>query len=326
MPKPTTPNVSQETSAFEISSASTDFPTVLREAHPTVRLLYGLGSQALVQRLFQYPGLAIVGSRQATAQGCADARWFAREASKAGLTIVSGLAQGIDAAAHCGGLEGQGSTIAVLGHGRDTVYPQRHRGLAQRISEEGGCLLTEYPDKTPAIAYHFPNRNRIIAGLSRAVLVVEAVPQSGSLITARHALEQGIDVFAIPGSIHVTQSIGCNMLIRQGAQPVLSPEQLLQDLGVISPPGSRKKNQGEAGSRVSKNLSLPFADNLGRLPQDTNQLLLDQLQSTPQSVEALEAATGMPRAQLYGELLLLELNHLATRNPEGKWLKFRINL
>jgi DNA processing protein len=201
-------------------------------------MLFGLGNKAIIERMANSPGLAIVGSRQASTQGMADAHWFAREASKVGLTIISGLAQGIDAAAHRGGLEGCGSTIAVLGHGRDTVYPGQHRDLADLISCSGGALVTEYPDHTPAIAWHFPQRNRIIAALAQAVLVVEATPQSGSLITARHALELGIDVYVLPGSIHMPQSVGCNGLIRQGAQLIQSPEQLLEDLGMVV----RKKN------------------------------------------------------------------------------------
>lgn len=322
MPIPPTTNTTPESEKFEVSVLREDFPTVLLQAHPPVELLFGLGSETLVQHLFQNPGLAIVGSRQATSQGCADARWFAREASSAGLTIVSGLAQGIDAAAHLGGLEGQGLTVAILGHGRDSIYPKQHRNLAQQITQQGGCLLTEYPDKTPAIAHHFPNRNRIIAGLSRAVLVIEAAPQSGSLITARHALELGIDVFVIPGSIHLPQSMGCNMLIRQGAQPVLSPEQLLQDLGLTRPPSRRSKGRKRSADQQSGSLALPFSGKANPLPDDLCQALLDHLAAFPQTVEALEVATGVAASQLYSELLLFELNGLASRTPDGKWLKY----
>ncbi len=304
-----------------ISALGEDFPTVLLQAHPPVERLFGLGSLALIRELSQHPGLAIVGSRQATTQGRSDARWFAREASEAGLTIISGLAQGIDAAAHLGGLEGRGLTVAILGHGRDSIYPKQHHSLAQQIVQQGGCLLTEYPDKTPAIAHHFPNRNRIIAGLSRAVLVVEAAPQSGSLITARHALELGIDVYVVPGSIHSAQSMGSNMLIRQGAQPVQSPEQLLHDLGVL-PPRGRTKSRRQSANQPAKNLSLNLDGQTHLSPQDINPLVLERLTVYPQTVLALQKATGMAISSLHGELLLLELNGLASRTPEGNWLKF----
>lgn len=322
MPMPSKTNTTPESPRFEISALGENFPTVLLQTHPPVERLFGLGSEALVQQLFHSPGLAIVGSRQATAQGCADARWFAREASAAGLTIISGLAQGIDAAAHRGALEQKGSTVAVLGHGRNSVYPKQHHSLAQQITQQGGCLLTEYPDEMPAIAHHFPNRNRIIAGLSRAVLVVEAAPQSGSLITARHALDLGIDVFVIPGSIHMPQSMGCNLLIRQGAQPVLSPEQLLQDLGLAPLAPARKKGRGSSLKELPQNLALPFTASRSPLPEHANPMVFEQLTAQPQSVGALEAATGIASSRLYGELLLLELNGLASRTPDGKWLKF----
>lgn len=307
-----------------ISAQAEDFPTVLLQAHPPVERLFGLGSQVLIQELFQNPGLAIVGSRQATTQGCADARWFAREASAAGLTIISGLAQGIDAAAHLGGLEGRGLTVAVLGHGRDSIYPKQHQNLAQQIAQRGGCLLTEYADEMPAIAHHFPNRNRIIAGLARAVLVVEAAPQSGSLITARHALELGIDVYAVPGSIHMPHSMGCNMLIRQGAQPVLSPEQLLQDLGVLRPPSRRTNGKQRSGNQQARNLTLPLDGQAKSMPEDINQLVLERLTAHPQTVLALQEATGMATSRLYSELLLLELNGFASRTPDGNWLKLSL--
>lgn len=321
MPTPTNINTPSQIARFEISALDTDFPTVLRQTHPPVGRLFGLGSRALIQQLFENPGLAIVGSRQATAQGCADARWFAREASAAGLTVISGLAQGIDAAAHLGGLDGPGLTVAILGHGRDSIYPKQHQALAEQITRQGGCLLTEYADQTPAIAHHFPNRNRIIAGLSRAILVVEATPQSGSLITARHALELGIDVFVVPGSIHMPQSLGCNMLIRQGAQPVISPEQLLQDLNIAPPAPSRQKIKSSRIDGQAKIPGLAPAHEV-TLPVNVNQELAHRLTAFPQTVGVLEGLTGISAPRLYGELLLLELNGLASRTPDGKWLKF----
>ena len=324
MPTPPKTHSPCESPRFTISAHADDFPTVLRQAHPPVERLFGLGSKALVKEVFQNPGLAIVGSRQATTQGCADARWFAREASAAGLTIISGLAQGIDAAAHLGGLEGRGLTVAILGHGRDSIYPKQHQNLAQQIAQRGGCLLTEYADEVPAIPHHFPNRNRIIAGLSRAVLVVEAAPQSGSLITARHALELGIDVYAVPGSIHMPHSMGCNMLIRQGAQPVLSPEQLLQDLGILRPTSRRANRKQLSENQQDRNLTLPLDGQNEALPEGTNLLVLERLTAHPQTVLDLQQATGMAVSRLYSELLLLELNGFASRTPEGNWLKLRL--
>jgi len=288
---------------FSLLNSDSDFPTALQQAHPPVSRLFGSGCEAFARELLRQPGVAIVGSRQATAQGCADAEWFARELSQAGLTIVSGLAQGIDAAAHRGGLVGPGKTAAVLGSGLDRIYPRHHVGLAQEIQQQGGCLITEYPDGSPARPQHFPNRNRIIAGLSRAVLVVEALPQSGSLITARHALDLGVDVYAVPGSIHMPQSAGCNQLIRQGAQPVQSPEQLLEDLGLIRAMSQTKRGQPYAGA------------------DPVNQRLLGLLNAHPQDVGDLGRLAGQAATSLYGDLLLLELMGLAYRTPDGKWLK-----
>lgn len=309
---------------FSIPDSDFDFPTALQLAHPPVRELFGLGSEAYARQLFREPGVAIVGSRQATAQGCADAMWFAATLSKEGLAIISGLAQGIDAAAHRGGLSGRGKTAAILGSGLDQIYPRHHTGLTKEIQRHGACLLTEYPAGTPARPQHFPNRNRIIAGLCRAVLVVEAMPKSGSLITARHALDLGIDVYVIPGSIHLPQSAGCNQLIRQGAQPVQSPEQLLEDLGLKQPAAiARKAKAEDPGLLPSLDL---FAKSAGVGPGQSEQLqrLLGCLNAHPQDVDALGRLTGRASVSLYGDLLLLELMRLAVRTPEGRWQKINL--
>ena len=179
-------------------------------------------------------GVAMVGSRQATPQGAEDAERFARALSEAGLVVVSGLALGVDGAAHRGALDAAGGTIAVIGTGADRMYPAAHHTLAARIAEEG-AIVSEYPLGTPARSQHFPQRNRLIAGLVEGVLVVEAALRSGALITARLANDAGRDVFALPGSIHAPLSRGCHRLIKQGAQLVETPDEILEELGIGKP-------------------------------------------------------------------------------------------
>jgi DNA processing protein len=184
--------------------------------------------------LLNSPALAVVGSRNATPQGLANAEGFARTFSDAGMAIVSGLASGIDAAAHRGGLAGRGSTIAVLGTGADILYPASNRALGEDIAAHG-LLLSEFPVGAPPITSNFPRRNRLISGLARGCLVVEAAVSSGSLITARQAAEQGREVFAIPGSIHSPVARGCHRLIKQGAKLVESAADVLEELGASAP-------------------------------------------------------------------------------------------
>ncbi len=178
--------------------------------------------------------VAVVGSRSATPQGVEDAGRFARALSDAGIVVVSGLALGIDAAAHRGALAGQSSTVAVIGTGADVVYPAVHQALAREIAD-AGAILSEWPLGTPARPSHFPQRNRLIAGLVSGVLIVEAAMRSGSLITARLANEMGRDVFALPGSIHAPLSRGCHRMIKQGAKLVETPEDVLDELGIAGP-------------------------------------------------------------------------------------------
>jgi DNA processing protein len=180
--------------------------------------------------LLNVPSLAIVGSRNASAQGLRNAEAFAKSASDTGLCIISGMAHGIDAAAHAGGLQGVGSSIAVVGTGLDKIYPAANRELAHQLAQNG-AIVSEFPLGTPPLAANFPRRNRIISGLSLGCLVVEASLQSGSLITARMALEQGREVFAVPGSIHSPQSRGCHALIKQGAKLVENTQDVLEELG-----------------------------------------------------------------------------------------------
>jgi len=217
-----------------LTLADAGYPRALLDIPDPPLMLYAKGRVELLARA----ALAVVGSRNATAQGVANAEKFSEILSETGLTIVSGQALGIDTAAHHGGLRGQGSTIAVIGTGADIVYPARNRALAHRIAADG-CIVSEYALGTPAIAANFPRRNRIISGLARGVLVIEAAARSGSLITARVAAEQGRDVFAIPGSIHSPLSKGCHQLIKQGAKLVESAQDVLEELGHdnLPPPG-----------------------------------------------------------------------------------------
>lgn len=203
------------------------YPPRLRDLHDPPPLLYVKGRLDLLHAR----SLAVVGSRHATPQGLADATRFARELSDAGLPIVSGLALGIDGAAHRGGLDGRSGTVAVIATGADLVYPARHRALAHEIAAHG-AIVSEWPLGTPARAAHFPQRNRLIAALAIGALVVEAAPRSGSLITARLANELGRDVFAMPGSIHAPLAQGCHALIRDGAKLTAAPLDVLEEYGL----------------------------------------------------------------------------------------------
>ena len=264
-------------------------PWLLQTADPP--LLLFLAGRA---ELLAAPSLAIVGSRRPTPQGAENARAFAAELSAQGWTIVSGLAAGIDGAAHEGALTGAGSTIAVVGTGLDIAYPRNHRDLARRIAEQG-LLVSELPLGAPPLAAHFPQRNRIIAGLARGTLVVEAAVQSGSLITARLASEAGREVFAIPGSIHSPQAKGCHALIRQGAKLVETAAHILEELAPLSPP-----------TTTERDASPPSDDPV-----------LAALGHDPATLDVLVARSGWPAHLLNAQLLTLELQGLVARLPGG---------
>jgi DNA processing protein len=266
------------------------YPALLLTAPDPPLLLYAIGRLDLLGQ----PAVAMVGSRNPTPQGSDNARAFASHLSRAGLTVVSGLALGIDGAAHLGALEGPASTIAVMGTGADRIYPARHKALAHRIAGEG-LLLTEYDIGMPPLAENFPRRNRIIAGLARGTLVVEAALPSGSLSTARAAVEAGRDVFAIPGSIHSPQSRGCHSLIKQGAKLVESANDVLEELEWRTAP------------------SAP-ASASAATPDDA---LLAALGHDPVTLDALLARTGLPIAELNARLLELELDGAVARLPGG---------
>jgi len=272
-----------------ITLADSSYPRLLLEISDPPPLLFASGNLELLNRKV----LAIVGSRNGTAQGLRNAEAFAKAFSDGGLTIVSGLALGIDAAAHRGGLAGAGSTIAVLGTGIDVVYPQANASLFARIAERG-LLLSEYPVGTPAIGHNFPRRNRLISGLACGCLVIEAAMGSGSLITARLSAEQGREVFAIPGSIHSPLSKGCHALIKQGAKLVDSAEDVLAELG----------NWRYASTLPAQ------ADARG---------LLQHMGFDPVDIDALCARAGLPADAVTAELLRLELDGLVATLPGGRY-------
>ena len=295
---------------YLLTLAEAAYPQSLLTIPDPPPLLYAKGRVDLLSR----PSLAIVGSRNATAQGMLNAEHFARTLSQSGLTVVSGLALGIDAAAHLGasGSDPQsGSTIAVTGTGLDLVYPGRHRALAHRIAEEG-CLLSEYPLGTPAIAANFPRRNRLISGLSLGVLVVEAALQSGSLITARSALEQGREVFAIPGSIHSPLSKGCHRLIREGAKLVESANDILEELH-----WQRTTRASDANAPVPAGRSDDDVVSSGSAVAH----VLRAVGHDPASVDQLAGRTGLTVPEVQATLLALELEGRIERLPDGRYQK-----
>ncbi|MES2076080.1 MAG: DNA-processing protein DprA [Pseudomonadota bacterium] len=262
-----------------------DYPAGLRQLADPPLLLYVVGRTELLAG----PALAVVGSRNASAQGLRNAERFAEALSHAGLAVVSGLALGIDAAAHRGGLRGAGSTVAVVGTGADRIYPARNGALARQIAEQG-CLVSEYPLGTTPRPENFPKRNRLISALARGVLVVEAAAGSGSLITARLALDLGREVYAIPGSIHSALSKGCHALLRDGATLVESADDILGQLGGAAPPAPDAR----------------FVD-----------ALLDALGYDPATADVLAGRLGVGAAELHGQLLALELAGLLERLPGG---------
>ena len=248
--------------------------------------------------------IAIVGSRNPTPQGTINAREFAKALTQAGLVVVSGLALGVDGAAHQGSLEaatdasGRPATVAVVGTGLDILYPKGHARLTRAIGQRG-LVISEYPLGTPPLAANFPRRNRLIAGMCRGTLVVEAALQSGSLITARLAVEQGRDVFAIPGSIHSAQSRGCHLLIKQGAKLVESANDILDEWSWPTPAGLRLRPSPESGA------------------EDAETSLVRALGFEPVSLDALLARTGLDTANLQAQLMQLELQGQVARLPGG---------
>jgi DNA processing protein len=279
-----------------LTLADAAYPTALLHTEDPPLMLYVIGAVPAT-----WPrAVAVVGSRNPTPQGLANARRFGRSLAEAGLTVVSGLALGIDGAAHEGALEGaaaQFATIAVVGTGLDRVYPRQHLELAHAIARRG-LLVSEYPLGTPPLPANFPRRNRIIAALSEGTVVVEAALRSGSLITARLAAEQGKEVFAIPGSIHSPQARGCHALLKQGAKLVETAQDVLEELS-LAPAAAAAGPDGAAAAAA---------------PEDE---VLAALGFDPVSLDALVARTGIAPSVLQARLLEHELAGLVARLPGG---------
>jgi DNA processing protein len=290
--------------AVMIPCTAPEYPLLLAQTERAPPVLYVLGDA----RVLSSSQIAIVGSRNASSGGLATARSFAADLAHVGLTITSGLAIGIDSAAHEAALDAGGCTIAVCGCGLDFVYPRRNQRLAQRIREHG-ALISEFAPRTEPRAPHFPQRNRIISGLAIGTLVVEAAATSGSLITARHALEQGREVFAVPGSIHNPQSQGCHMLIRNGACLVSSAGELLAELPNFL------REQLLAPARVA---CVGGAEKSLELDKDY-EMLLDALGFEPASIDVLAARTGLPGESIASMLLILELQRRVAPHPGGRY-------
>lgn len=282
-----------------LTLADAEYPQRLLDAADPPLLLYLKGRPELLNR----PLLAMVGSRNATAQGERDAEAFARTLGEAGLGIVSGLALGIDAAAHRGALGSAAGTVAVIGTGADRLYPARNQGLARSIAEQG-AVISEFPLGTPAMAHNFPRRNRIIAGLALGCLVVEAAPRSGSLITARLAAEAGREVFAIPGSIHSPMSRGCHQLIRQGAKLVETAADILEELRWETRPATLTLAEDKAESAASDETRV-----------------LASLGDAPCTLDTLSVRSGLTPGALLAILLPMELAGRVAQLPGGLYQK-----
>ena len=285
-----------------ISRDSADLPELLQQIPDPPTLLYMVGNADALH----LPALSIVGSRNPTRGGRETAYEFAKHLGRSGFCIVSGLAQGIDTSAHEGALDAGAMTVAFLGHGIDRVYPSANRDLAHRISQNG-ALVSEYPLGSPPRREHFPQRNRLISGLSLGTLVVEAARRSGSLITARLAGEQGREVFAIPGSIHSPLSRGCHQLIKQGAKLVESADDIVSELGALA--GHLMQNDPDEENEESKSIE-----------HDADyEILLNSLSYDPASADELAENSGLTIDQVSSMLLILELEEKIEALAGGKY-------
>ena len=275
-----------------IGRSDAEYPPLLREVPDRPKELWLSGVP-----LDPGPALAVVGTRRASRYGLETAFWIAKELARSGITIVSGLAKGIDAAAHRGALCGGGRTVAVLGCGLDICYPARHKELLGRI-RDAGTVVTEYPPGTPPLPQHFPVRNRIIAGMSLGVVLVEAASAGGAMITARLGMEFGREVFAVPGAVHSPVSIGPHLMVRDGARLAASADQILEDLGMAGRPAA-----GEAPPEVH--------------PDEAR--VLNVLEAEPLLLDLIARRAGMPVSTAAAILVKLELRALVSRRAGGRY-------
>lgn len=289
-----------------ITLADEDYPRLLLETPDPPPILFAKGQLSCLQQ----PSIAIVGSRNPTAQGEKNAHDFAMLLAEFGFTIVSGLAIGIDAAAHRGALASNGKTIAVVGTGLDIVYPAKHRELAHEIIKQG-LLISEFSLGTPSLPQNFVQRNRVISGLSMGCLVVEASLQSGSLITAKFATEQDRDVFAIPGSIHSPQSKGCHQLIKQGAKLVDAVQDIVHEL-------KSEHFVSLAAMPLKKNF-IPAKNTSPEEIPHADKALLDLMSFEPVTVEYLLQHSGLTSDTLSSILISLELDNKIASMPGGRY-------
>ncbi|MBU3693236.1 MAG: DNA-protecting protein DprA [Rhodocyclaceae bacterium] len=305
-----------------IAITDADYPALLRQTADPPPVLFVCGRRELLHG----PALAVVGSRNPTPAGAENARAFSSALARAGITVVSGLARGIDGLSHEAALTEPGSTIAVLGVGPDVIYPKAHRGLQARIAA-AGCLVSEMPPGMGMQRYAFPRRNRIIAGLSLGCLVVEAATASGSLITAREALEAGREVFAVPGSIHSPQSRGCHRLIRQGAVLVEMLADILEALPLgpleASARGAAAAIHAEASAGVDQNGVEAVTGDATRKAQATRSPLLTALGDEPSSLDALVTRSGLDAPGVLAGLMELELDGHVGRTADGRFQRIR---
>jgi DNA processing protein len=288
------------------------YPAALLDLPDPPIMLWMKGCERLMMRLQKHDPIAlgIVGSRNPSPQGVANAEQFSRSLGEGDVLIVSGLALGIDAAAHRGALHTPSGTIAVVGTGLDRIYPARNADLARDIAQHG-LIISEYPLGTPPRAENFPKRNRLIAGLSRGVLVVEAAVKSGSLITARLALELGKEVMAVPGSIHSPQAKGCHQLIREGARLVESAQDVLEEIR-FQPATQSRRIDSEREERAP-------AETQPTTTQHAHQAVLDAMGYDPSTLDELCARTGEAAGQLQAKLLELELDGHVARLPGAQF-------
>jgi DNA processing protein len=291
---------------YVLTIENEEYPGLLREISGAPPILFIHGQPGILHSL----QLAMVGSRNPTPSGKSTAYDFAFHLASAGLTITSGLALGVDAACHKGALAANGQTIAVTGTGLDRVYPAKNRDLAHKIAENG-AIVSEFPPGTGPKADHFPRRNRIISGLSLGTLVVEAALQSGSLITARLAVEQGREVFAIPGSIHNPLARGCHRLIQQGAKLVETAEDILNELAPLAQASINSSQPSESNNKNNHKLDRDY------------QILLEKMGHDPVSIDILVSRCGLTAEEVSSMLLILELQEIVASAPGGTYIRMK---